>query len=157
MANIVTEHLLLIPLTIVTIIIFSSVANTVTQNYLQQQNLLIAQDAVNQLATTLQQIHYSLNQNEITPSIVLKTSPLPKTILSSSYIVRGALEIPKEITVGRKLTLTLFLQGVALIVNKTIVLTPNTIWKDSVLSSLSSEANIEFQKFTNGTIQISFK
>lgn len=156
MANVVTEHVMLIPIMIIVIVLFSTVANTVASNYINQQLFVIAQGAVNQLASTIQQIHYSLNQYEIMPCTVDKTNPLPETILSYPYKVTGALEMPGDPEAGRKLTITLSFQGTNVTVNKTIVLTPNTLWKDSELSSISIKATIEAQKFTNGTILLSF-
>jgi hypothetical protein len=57
MANVVTEHVILIPLMVIVIILFSTIANTVATNYLAQQRFLIAQGAVNQLASEIQQIN----------------------------------------------------------------------------------------------------
>ena len=96
MANVVTEHVILISMMVICIIFFSTVANSVASNYINQQNFLIAQGAVNQLASTIQQIHYSINQYVIMPGTWVKNNPLPHTILSYPYKVTGDLEIPLD-------------------------------------------------------------
>jgi len=147
---------MLIPLMMIVIILFSAVANTVASNYVNQQRFLTAQGAVNQLASAIQQINYSLSQYEIMPSTVIKVNPLPETIMSFPYKVTGALEISANIEDNKKLTITLFLLGANMMANKTIALTPNTLWTESELSSLSSVATIKAQKFANGTILLGF-
>lgn len=157
MANVVVEHVMLIPIMIVLILVFSPVANSVMSNYINQQRVIVAQDAVNQLSSTIQQLHYSLSRYEILPCTVVKTNPLPETIMSYPYIVTGDLEIPLEPEAGRKLRLALSLQGISVTVNKTIVLTSGSLWSSSELSSLSSQAAIFIQKFPNGTLLLGFK
>ena len=147
---------MLIPLMVIVIILFSAVANTVMSNYVNQQRFLTAQGAVNQLASAIQQINYSLSQPEIMPSTVTKVNPLPETIMSSPYKVTGTLETSRNVEANKILTINLFLLGANMMVNKTIALTPNTLWVESELSSLSSEALIKAQKFANGTISLGF-
>jgi hypothetical protein len=157
MANVVMEHVILIPIMVIVILLFSTVANIVASNYIDQQNFLIAQEAVNQFASTIQQINYFLSQNDIMPSTVIKTNPLSETIISHPYKITCALEGPVGVESGRNLKIILSIQGTNIVVNKTVVLTQNTIWKDSEISSPSSETKIMAQKLTNGSILLSFK
>ena len=152
MVNVIIEYVMFIPLMIVVIIIFSTVATTMVSTYVDQQRLVIAQGVVNKLANTIHQLSYSLNQDESGACTVTKTTPLQATIDSYPYRVTGHLNNLKD-----KLRLILAIQGLQITVNKTITLGPNTLWQDSELSSLSPEAAIEVIKFTNKTLLFSFR
>jgi len=152
MSDVTVSHLAILPLMVLMIIVFPSLANIVMSNYTNLQRNEMAEGTVEHLATEIQQLYYNLNKDEIMPCTVTFKNPLPATINSYPYKVTAFISAPGD----PGLTLTLSLQGLNIMVNKTIVLGQNILWKQSELQSLSPNAAIIVQKFMNGTLQFSF-
>ena len=150
MSNIVVEHLMLLPLMIVVVILFSAAANSVAATYINQQLGVIAESALNQLTSTIQQLYYSLNQETIVPCNVTVTKPLPEKIDTYTY------DVSATVKAGNELTLSLFVPNINIQVNKTINLSPNAQWSNSQFYSISPTAAIKVQKLGNGTLLFRF-
>jgi len=151
MTSVVMEHIILTSLMLIVIMIFPLTANYVVANYVNLQREVVAQGALNQLTSTVQQLGYTLSQEDISPCNVTMSGPLPQTIDSNTYHIFAT-----TTDGGKNLTLSLFLPALDLQINKTIILSSNTVWKNSEYSSLSTASALNIEKFVNGTLLFSF-
>jgi hypothetical protein len=105
MANVVTEHVLLLVPMMMVLVLFPMVTNLVVGNYMDEQRLLVVEGAGNRLASTIQQLYLTMSLSEVQPCTVTVSNPLPTTIDDQNYIVTADL-------VGDTLTLHISLPGV---------------------------------------------
>lgn len=150
MSSVIVEHVMLLPLMLIGIVLFSATANAAVLNYVNQQIEVIAQGAINQMTSLTQQLYYALDQENIASCNVTLTRPMPELIGSYTY------DIYATATVNNELSLSLFVSGVTVQVEKIIVLSPNAQWNDSHYRSISSTAAIKVEKSVNGTLLFSF-
>lgn len=150
MSHVVVEHIILIPLMIVLVVIFPVSANYVAVSYANQQREVMADGAMNQVTSTLQQLSYSLSQTEIQPCNITMTEPLPRMIDSYTYNLSASMSLPQQVT------LQLTLPGLNFQTNKTMTLTSNIQWLNSEYCSRLPDARLLIEKLSNGTIIFSF-
>jgi hypothetical protein len=150
MSDTVVEHVMLLPLMMMVLVLFPMAANSVVINYINQQHEVIAQAAMNQIVSTVQQLYYSLNQENIMPCNVTMTNLLPQKI--DAYIY----DVSATTNPDNKLTLSLYMSSLNIYVNKTITLNPNTLWNNSQFHSILPTAAIKVEKMMNGTLLFSF-
>jgi hypothetical protein len=146
----VVEHVMLLPLMIMVVVLFPIAANSIVVNYTNQQQLVIAQSAMNQMVSTIQQLYYSLNQENILPCNVTVTNLLPQKIGTYTYNVTATTNP------GNKLTLSLYMSSLNMRVEKTITLGPNALWENSQFRSILPTSAIRVQKIMNGMLKFSF-
>ncbi|MCJ7635159.1 hypothetical protein MUP77_22550 [Candidatus Bathyarchaeota archaeon] len=150
MSDTVVEHVMLLPLMMIALVLFPVAANSVVINYVNQQHLVIAQSAMNQIVSTVQQLSYSLSQENIMPCNVTMTKLLPQKIDAYTYDVSATTNPSNE------LTLSLYMSSLNIHVDKTITLSPTTLWSNSQFHSILPTAAIKVEKMMNGTLLFSF-
>lgn len=156
MPNITIEYVILIPLLFTQMIVFPLVANTITSNWQESQRNIALQEAANHLASTVQQLYLTVNQEEVLASTITHALRIPETIYSYPYTAMGSLSSPSDPNFTRILTLTLTMED-GTTVTASAVMGSNVIWsEDSILQSNSLNASLELQKFSNSTIVFSF-
>ena len=146
MANVVTEHIILLVPVFFVMMIFALIANSVVANYAVQQKAIIVDGAENQLTTTISQLYFTLNQQEIPNCIVTKTMPLPELIEGQNYLVNGTMT-------GNVLKLTFKFPGIPLSDNAEVTLGPDAQWvSSSVHSSTNMNSVLRVEKYYNSTV-----
>jgi hypothetical protein len=153
--SVTIEYVILIPLLFTQVIVFPFVASTITSNWQDSQRDIELQDAANHLASTIQQLYLTINRDEVLACTVTQASPVPVTVGSYPYNATGSLSSLSEDST-RILSVTLTLDDVDNTATAAAVLGTNVTWTDSTLRSTSTDAYIEVQKFSNGTISFSF-
>jgi hypothetical protein len=153
--SVTIEYVILIPLLFTQVIVFPFVASTITSNWQDSQRDIELQDAANHLASTIQQLYLTINRDEVLACTVTQASPVPVTVGSYPYNATGSLSSLSEDST-RILSVTLTLDDVGNTATAAAVLGTNVTWTDSTLRSTSTDAYIEVQKFSNGTISFSF-
>lgn len=157
MPHITIEHVILVPLLFTQILIFPLAASIIATNWENSRRNAALNDAANHLASTIQQLHLSVNRGEISPGTVTQASTLPPTIDSYPYAAVGSLSDPPDPDSSRILTISLTLEKVKNTATANAVLGPNVLWaEESIFRSHSPGASIEVQKFANGTLLFSF-
>lgn len=141
---------MLLPLMILVLVLFPVAANSVVSNYVNQQHVVLAQSAMNQMVSTVQQLYYSLNQENILPCNVTMKNLLPQQIDKYTY------DVSATTNPGNKLTLSLSMSNLNIHLDKTIILGPNALWNNSQFRSILPTAAIRVEKMTNGTLLFSF-
>jgi hypothetical protein len=155
MPSVTIEYVILIPLLFTQVIVFPLVASTITTNWQDNQRDIELQDAANHLASTIQQLYLTLDRDEVLECTVTQASPVPVTVTSYPYTAACSLSEPSE-GYSKILSVTLTLDDVGNTATAKAVLGPNVSWTESTLRSTSTDAYIEVQKFSNGTIGFSF-
>jgi hypothetical protein len=146
MANIVTEHIILLVPVFFVMMIFALIANNVVAGYAVQQKAIIVDGAENQLTTTISQLYFTLNQQEIPYCVVTKTMPLPELIEGQNYLINGTMT-------GNVLKLTFKFPGIPLTDNAEVTLGPDAQWvSSSVYSSINKNSVLKAEKYYNATV-----
>jgi len=120
-----------------------------------QRNIEL-QDAADHLASKIQQLYLTINNEDILAGTVTQSSTLPITVGSYPYTATGSLSIPSDPDSTRIITVTLTLEEVGNTATAAAVLGPNVQWTESTLRSNSADASIDVQKFSNSTLVFSF-
>ena len=155
MPSVTIEYVILIPLLFTQVIVFPFVASTIASNWQDSQRDVELQDAANHLASTIQQLYLTMNRDEVLECTVTQASPVPVTVGSYPYNATGSLSSLSENST-RILSVTLTLDEVGNRATASAVLGPNVNWENSTLRSTSTDAYIQVQKFSNGTVAFSF-
>jgi uncharacterized protein YjdB len=150
--SVTIEYVILIPLLFTQVLVFPFVASTIASNWQDSQRNVELQDAANHLASTIQQLYLTINRDEVLECTVTQASPVPVTV--GSYPYNATCNPPVGSSNILKVTLTL--DEVGNTATAAAVLGPNATWTESTLRSTSTDAYIEVQKFSNGTISFSF-
>ena len=156
MPSVTIEYVILIPLLFTQVIVFPLVASTMTSSWQDSQRDVELQDAADHLASTIQQLYLTMNNEDILAGDITQASTLPVTVGSYPYTATGSLSSPSDPDSTRILTVTLTLEEVGNTVTAAVVLGPNVQWTESTLRSNSAEASIDVQKFSNSTLVFSF-
>jgi hypothetical protein len=154
--SITIEYVILIPLLFTQVIVFPFVASTMTSSWQDSQRNIELQDAADHLASTIQQLYLTINNEDILAGTVTQSSTLPITVSSYPYNATGSLSSPSDPDSTRILTVTLTQEEVSNTVTTAAVLGPNVQWTESTLRSNSANASINVQKFSNSTLVFSF-
>ena len=156
MPSVTIEYVILIPLLFTQVIVFPFVASIMTSSWQDSQRNIELQDAADHLASTIQQLYLTINNEDILAGTVTQASTLPVTVSSYPYTATGSLSSPSDPDSTRILTVTLTLDEVGNTVTAAAVLGPNVQWTESTLRSNSANASIDVQKFSNSTLVFSF-
>ena len=156
MPSVTIEYVILIPLLFTQVIVFPFVASTMTSSWQDSQRDVELQDAADHLASTIQQLYLTINNEDVLTGTVTQASTLPVTISSYPYTATGSMSSPSDPNSTRILTVTLTLEEVDNTVTAAAVLGPNVQWTESTFRSNSAEASIDIQKFSNSTLVFSF-
>ena len=156
MPHVTIEYVILIPLLFTQVIVFPFVASTMTSNWQDSQRNVELQDAADHLASTIQQLYLTINNDDVLAGTVTQASTLPVTVGSYPYNATGSLSNPSDPNSTKILTVTLTLDEVHNTVTAAAVLGPNVQWIDSTLRSTSANASIDVQKFSNSVLVFSF-
>ena len=156
MPSVAIEYVILIPLLFSQVIVFPFVASTMSSSWQDSQRNIELQDAADHLASTIQQLYLTINNEDILAGTVTQASTLPVTVNSYPYTATGSLSSPSDPDSTRILTVTLTLEEVDNTATAAAVLGPNVQWTESTLRSNSADASIDVQKFSNSTLVFSF-
>jgi hypothetical protein len=154
--SVAIEYVILIPLLFTQVIVFPFVASTMASSWQDSQRNIELQDAADHLASTIQQLYLTINNEDILAGTVTQASTLPVTVSSYPYNATGSLSSPSDPDSTRILTVTLTLDEVDNTATAAAVLGPNVQWTESTLRSNSADASIDVQKFSNSTLVFSF-
>jgi hypothetical protein len=145
LANVVTEHIILLVPVFFVMMIFALVANNVVAGYAVQQKAIIIDGAENQLTTTISQLYFSVNNQDVPYCVVTKTMPLPEMIEGQNYLINGTM-------MGNVLKLTFTFPGIPLRDDAEVTLGPDAQWVSTVYSSNQKNGVLRMEKYFNATV-----
>jgi len=157
MARVAIEYVIMIPILILQITVFPLAANTMISSWTNERRQVALQEVSNHLGSTIQQLYFSLNQEEISAGTVIQASTLPPMIEQYTYTAVGELGSsldPDDPDSARVMVLTLSLAGNT--ATAYVTLGPNVSWEGGTFQSNSPTAAIKVDKASDGTLQFSF-
>jgi len=147
------EYAIMAPILLLQVI-FLPVATTWMMDYWGVKRMeTTLQDVASHLGTTVQQLYYSLNRDDVLPGKVTQILDIPEYIESNPYtITASSLKIENSTAID--LNLALMQHEVTARVRT--VLGSNALLTPSSFASNSTAAHMSVEKFANGTIRFSF-
>lgn len=156
MPHVTIEYVILIPILIAQIFLFPLMAITLSNIYVESTRRLTAETAASRLASSIQQLYFSLNHESIPPGTVTFDPGLPKYIDGYYYVARGELTPIREGGAAR-LNISLTVAKLNIRVTAYATLGPNVSWdSNSVFVSNSTSAFVEATKDSSGAFHFRF-
>ena len=158
MAHITMEYMIMLPVLIMQIFLFPLTANWLMNIWVDSRQTLALQDVAGHLGSTIQQLYSSLNHESISTGTAAYSPNLPPFIEGHPYRGTAVLHAVSEPAINstRILELTVTMTTTGNTVTVSVVLGSNASWQDSTFISNSTYANLNAEKFTNGTICLYF-
>jgi hypothetical protein len=156
MPHVTMEYVIMIPILLMQVLLLPLATGWMMTTWVDSRRQLALQDAVNHLGSTIQQLYYSLNREGVSPGIVTQASNVPPTIESHPYNVTGTLTTVSTANSSKVLKLTAILFGTQNTATAKVVLGTNVAWRSSTFLSVSANAHVRAERFSNGTILFSF-
>jgi hypothetical protein len=140
----------MVPVLIVLVLLLPFSMSMMTSTWIDARRQVLLQDAAFQLGSTIQQLYFALDSDEVAAGTISQSPHLPQTIESYTYTATGYLTIPTFDNESRTLFLTLTLNPLGKTAKSNVVLGPNVLWNNSVFVSNSTYACVKVQKFYVG-------
>lgn len=159
MTHITIEYVIMLPLLILQIFLFPLTASWLMTTWTDSRRTLALQDVGEHLASTMQQLYFSLNHATMPAGKASYSPGLPPLIEDTPYEGTAILQtiLDPEMNSSKAIELTVTLTGTPNLVKTTVILGPNVNWHPSVFMSNSTHASIAAEKFVNGTISLEFE
>lgn len=158
MPHVTVEYMIMLPLLILQIFLFPITAAWLMNVWVDSRKSLALQDAAGHLASTLQQLFFSLNHDTISVGSATYDPQLPSFIENTYYTGTAMVKtvaIPSQNS-SKVLEITLTFAGDKMSVKTSVVLGPDVIWRNSTFLSNSANAYVGGEKFPNSTICLYF-
>ena len=155
MPQVAIEYVILVPILILQIFLFPIAAATLMNIWIDSRRTLALEETASHLGSSIQQLYFSLNHTSITAGNVTNQLQIPPFIEGYSYTGNGTLRTALDNSI-KILDLSLKYRGLAISTATSVQLGQNVAWHESMFISNSTSACVIVQKFSNGTIQLSF-
>ncbi len=152
------EYAILLPILILQVLILPLSTSWIMSVWTNDRMKNEIQNAANQVSSTIQQLYFSLNSENVlsSSSPVVQASNFPTTIESYPYYATGSMRALQSSS-SRTLNLRFTLHSSGITVNSSVTFGPNVSWNaSSNFFSNSPSACIKACKNSNGTISFSF-
>jgi len=149
MANVVTEHILLLVPMMIVIMIFPIATTYIMNSYNTQQRQLVLEGAGSKVGSTIQQIYLLMSMPDILPCNITVSNPLLPDIEGQQYLITVS-------QLNNRLTIHFSLPGIPLYYDYIITVGANAVWEPSELNSLVTNSSLQARKTLDGTIYLRF-
>jgi hypothetical protein len=153
MAHITIEYVIMIPILLLQVILIPVATGWMMDVWVDRRRETALQNVASHLGSTIQQLYFSLNREEIGAGTVTQASNVPPFIESIPYVVIAS---DRKVENSTIIDLYLALMGESISVTTRVTLGPNVMWRQSIFVSNSTSACIMVEKFSNGTLSFSF-
>ena len=153
MAHITIEYVIMIPILLMQVILIPVATGWMMDVWVDRRRQTALQDVASHLGSTIEQLYFSLNREEIGAGIVTQASNVPLFIESISYVVTAS---DRRVENSTMIDLHLALMRGGITATTRVTLGPNVLWDESTFVSNSTGACIKVEKFSNGTLSFSF-
>lgn len=143
----------MVPILLVQVILIPAAVSWMMDVWVTRRRETALQDIASHMGTTIQQLYFSLNHEEISAGVTTQASNLPPFIESVPYVVTAS-----NRTIGDSTLIDLYLAliGTGVSTNARVTLGPNVSWQQSTFVSNSTSACIRVEKFSDNTLNFSF-
>ncbi|UCB59653.1 MAG: hypothetical protein JSW72_05830 [Candidatus Bathyarchaeota archaeon] len=154
MPHISMEYAIMAPILIVQVILIPMAASWMMDTWVIRRRETALQDVASHVGSTIQQLYFSLNREEVFAGVTTQAANVPPYIESIPYVITASDEKVENSTF---IDLYLALIGIDTTTTSRVTLGPNVSWRQSTFVSNSTSASIEVEKFANGSLSFSFK
>ena len=158
MPHITIEYMIMIPMLIMQIFLFPLTASWLMNTWIDSRRTLALQDVAGQLASTMQQLYFSLNHATMSAGKASYAPGLPPFIEDLNYVANGTLRtvLGAGAEYTKVIDLVVWLATTKNSVTTTVILGYNVVWNPSLFLSNSTRASVTAQKTVdvNGTSTI---
>lgn len=154
MPHISMEYAIMAPILIVQVILIPMAASWMMDTWVIRRRETALQDVASHVGSTIQQLYFSLNREEVFAGVTTQAANVPPYIESIPYVITASDEKVENSTF---IDLYLALIGIDTTTTNRVTLGPNVSWRQSTFVSNSTSASIEVEKFANGSLSFSFK
>lgn len=157
MSHVTIEYVIMVPILIMQIFLFPFVASVVMSNWVDSRRTLALQEAAGHLGSSMQQMYFSLNHTTISAGNVTNKLDIPPFIEGYPYTGTATLRTVSDPALSSKvLEVTLQFVGLGISASTIVTLGQNVEWQDSTFVSNSTSVCLRAEKYSSGTIQLSF-
>ena len=157
MTHITIEYMIMLPILILQILLFPLTASWLMNIWVDSRRTLALQDAASHLGSTIQQLYFSLNHETISAGTATYSPGLPPFIENRNYIGNATLStVSGSVNSSKVLKITLKLASTKITVTTLVILGSNVQWRPSVFVSNSTNAIVNAEKLSDGTIRFYF-
>jgi len=153
MPHVSMEYAIMAPILLVQVILIPIAAGWMMDSWVVRRRETALQDVASHMGTTIQQLYFSLNREEIAPGITTQAANVPLFIESIPYVVTAS---DRKVENSTIMDLYLALMGIDITATTRVTLGPNVLWEQSTFVSNSTSASTRVEKFSNGTLSFSF-
>ena len=111
------------------------------------------QDVASHMGTAMQQLYFSLNNEEVSAGTTTHSPEVPPFIESIPYVIAAS---DRKVENSTIIDMSLALMGTGTTVVSGVTLGPNVLWQQSAYMSNATNPSINAQKFPNGSLSFSF-
>lgn len=161
MPHIAIEYVIMVPVLILQIFLFPLATSWLMGRWTEYRRTLALQDAASHLGSTIQQLYFTLNEEEILAGAVTLKSPVPPLIENYPYAGNAMLKtaLDPALNSSKILEITLTLHTFGISAHTSVILGQNVQWQNSTFLSNSMNAGVRAEKVGSGAdaiIQLSF-
>ena len=153
MPHVSLEYVIMVPILIVQVILIPVAAGWMMDAWVLRRRENELRDVASHIGTTIQQLYFSLNREEIVAGITTQIPEVPSSIEFFPYNITAISQKFENSTI---IDLNLALKGTDITVMTRVTLGPNVLWQDSTFLSNSTNACVLVEKFSNSTLSFSF-
>lgn len=154
MPHVSIEHVIMLPILLMQVILVPLATGWMMDAWVDRRRETTLQDVASHLGSTIQQLYFSLNREEIGTGTVTQASNIPQFIESIPYIVTAS---DRKIENSTIIDLHLSLTGTSITATTQVTLGSNVLLGEQrTFTSNSASASIIVEKFSNGTLSFSF-
>ena len=153
MPHVSLEYVIMVPILIVQVILIPVAAGWMMDAWVLRRRENELRDVASHIGTTIQQLYFSLNREEIVAGITTQIPEVPSSIEFFPYNITAISQKFENSTI---IDLNLALKGTDITVMTRVTLGPNVQWQDSTFLSNSTNACVLVEKFSNSTLSFSF-
>ncbi|MDH5447892.1 MAG: hypothetical protein OEY24_01890 [Candidatus Bathyarchaeota archaeon] len=147
------EYAIMVPILLMQVILIPVTASWMMDAWVVRRRETALQDVASHIGTTIQQLYFSLNREEIAAGTTTQAANVPPFIESIPYVITASNRRVENSTI---IDLYLTMMGIGTTATTRVTLGPNVLWGQSTFVSNSTSASIKVEKFSNGTLNFSF-
>jgi len=153
MPHVSMEYAIMVPILLVQVILIPMAAGWMMDVWVVRRRETALQDVASHVGSTIQQLYFSLNREEVFAGITTQAANVPPFIESIPYVITAS---GTKVENSTFIDLYLTLMGIGTTATSRVTLGPNVSWEQSTFVSNSTNASIQVEKFSNGTLSFSF-
>ena len=153
MPHVSLEYVIMVPILIVQVILIPVATGWMMDVWVSRRRETELRDIASHMGTTIQQLYFSLNREEIIAGTTTQTPKVPPSIEFLPYNITASSQKYENSTL---IDLNLALTETDITVMTRVTLGPNVLWQDSTFLSNSTNPCVIVEKFSNGTLSFSF-